>query len=93
MAHLTFHVSKLKLLLCDDQRPNQKHKVQLEVDAIEHKLVEIESIFWARQTCPRGKKIFGEIQGLPSSRNNMDEAYSLGPFAINGKQVWTWIGL
>jgi hypothetical protein len=40
-----------------------------------------------RQTYLRGKKIFGEIQGLSSSRNSMDEAYPLGPFAINGKQV------
>ncbi len=29
VAHPTFHVSKLKLFLCDEQRPYQKQKMQL----------------------------------------------------------------
>jgi hypothetical protein len=39
VAHLTFHVSKLKLFLEDDQRPDWKQKVQPEVDAIKHRLI------------------------------------------------------
>jgi outer membrane phospholipase A len=46
VAHPTFHVSKLKLFLQDDQRPNQKQKVQLEMDVIKHMLAtKIKSIF------------------------------------------------
>jgi hypothetical protein len=39
VAHLTFHISKLKLILRDEHRLNWKQKVGLEVNAIEHKLV------------------------------------------------------
>jgi hypothetical protein len=34
VAHPTFHVSKLKLFLHDNQRPNWKQKVQLKVDPL-----------------------------------------------------------
>jgi len=45
VVHLTFHVSKLKLLLRDEQRRYQKQKVWSEVHAIEHRLVvEIKNI-------------------------------------------------
>ncbi len=51
VAHLTFHVSNLKLFLHDEQRLDRKQKVQLNGDAIEHTLtVEIKGIFQARQT-------------------------------------------
>jgi hypothetical protein len=39
VAHPTFHVSKLKLFLWDNQRPNWKQKVQPKVDVIKHKLI------------------------------------------------------
>jgi hypothetical protein len=46
VAHLTFHVSKFKLFICDKQKPNWKQRVRLEVDAIEHKLAtEIKGMF------------------------------------------------
>jgi hypothetical protein len=52
VAHLTFHVSKLKLFLRDEQRPYQKQKVWSKVHAIEHRLVaEIKSILHTKQTC------------------------------------------
>jgi hypothetical protein len=45
VSHITFHVLKLKLFLRDEQRLDQKQRMQPKVDAIEHKLaVEIESI-------------------------------------------------
>jgi hypothetical protein len=60
----TFHVSKLKLFLSDDQKPNQKQKVRLKVDAIEHKLiVEIKGIFHARQTCLKSKEYLVKYKG------------------------------
>ncbi len=64
VAHLTFHVSKFKLFLQDDQRPNWKQKVWPEVDAIEHRLVaEIKSIFCANQTCFLGKEYLVKYKG------------------------------
>jgi hypothetical protein len=57
VAHPTFHVSKFKLILCDDQKLNHKQKVQLEVDAIEHRLAtKIEGILCARQTHLQSKE-------------------------------------
>jgi hypothetical protein len=35
VAHPTFHISKLKLFLNDEKKPNQKQKMWLEVDVIE----------------------------------------------------------
>jgi hypothetical protein len=39
VAYLTFHVLKLKLFLRDEQRLDQKQRMRLKVDAIEHMLV------------------------------------------------------
>jgi hypothetical protein len=39
VAHPTFHVSKLKLFIYDEQRPNQNQKVQSKIDAIERRFV------------------------------------------------------
>jgi len=39
MAHLTFHVSKLKLFLRNEKKPNWKQKMWLEIDVIEGRLV------------------------------------------------------
>ncbi len=50
-----YHVFHIDDLL-DGFNGAKYFKVQSEVDAIEHILVEIESIFQARQTCPKGKK-------------------------------------
>jgi hypothetical protein len=64
VAHLTFHVSKLKLFLCDEQRPNYKQKMSLEVNAIEHRLVvEIEGIHRTRQTSLKGKEYLVKYKG------------------------------
>jgi len=64
VAHLTFHVSKLKLSLRDEQRPYQKQKVWSEVHAVEHKLVvEIKSIFHAKQTCLQVKEYLVKYKG------------------------------
>jgi len=64
VAHPTFHVSKLKLFLHDDQTLNRKQKVQLEVDAIEHRLaVKSKSILHAKQTCLRGKEYLVKYKG------------------------------
>ncbi len=38
VAHPTFHISKLKLFLQDNQRPNRKQKVRPEMDVIKHRL-------------------------------------------------------
>ncbi len=38
VAHPTFHISKLKLFMCDEQRLYQKQKLRSEVDAITHSL-------------------------------------------------------
>jgi hypothetical protein len=57
VAHLTFHISKLTFILRDEHRPNRKQKVQLEVDAIEHRLVaKIKGIFHTKQTHLRSKE-------------------------------------
>ncbi len=49
VAHPTFHVLKLKLFLCDEQRPNQKQRVWSKVDAVEHRLAaKIENILHVR---------------------------------------------
>jgi len=49
VEHLTFHVLKLKLFLCDDRKLNQKQKMQLDVHAIEHRFaIKIKSIFCAK---------------------------------------------
>jgi hypothetical protein len=64
VTHPTFHVSKLKLFLSDDQKPNQKQKVRLKVDAIEHRLiVEIKGILCAKQTCLKGKEYLVQYKG------------------------------
>jgi hypothetical protein len=64
VAHLTFHVSKLKLFLCDEQKLDWKQKVQLEMDAIKHRLaLEIESIFPARQTHLRSNEYLVKYKG------------------------------
>lgn len=39
MAHLTFHVSKLKVFFRDEKKPNPKQKMWLEINAIEDRLV------------------------------------------------------
>jgi hypothetical protein len=39
MAHLTFHVSKLKVFFRDENKPNPKQKMWLEINAIEDRLV------------------------------------------------------
>jgi hypothetical protein len=57
VAHLTFHISKLTLFLCDEHRPNWKQKVRLEVDAIKHRLVaKIKGIFHTKQTHLKSKE-------------------------------------
>ncbi len=64
MAHPTFYVSKLKLFLTDDQKLNQKQKVRLKVDAIEHMLVvEIKSILHVKQTCLKCKEYLVKYKG------------------------------
>jgi hypothetical protein len=46
VAHLTFHVLKLKLFMCDDQKLNRKQKVWVDVNAIEHRFaVKINAYF------------------------------------------------
>jgi hypothetical protein len=39
MAHLTFHVSKLKVFFWNEKKPNLKQKMWLEINAIEDRLV------------------------------------------------------
>jgi hypothetical protein len=57
VAHPTFRISKLKLFLHDDQKPDWKQILQLEVDAIEHMLTtKIEGILCARQTRLQSKE-------------------------------------
>jgi len=57
VAHPTFNVSKFKLFISDDQKPNWKQKARPKVDAIEHMLVvEIEGTFRARQICVKRKE-------------------------------------
>ncbi len=64
VAHSTFHILKLKLFLHDEHRPYQKQKVQLNVDAIKHRLVaKIKNIFFARHTCFWGKKYLVKYKG------------------------------
>jgi hypothetical protein len=64
LAHLTFHISELKLFLHDEHRLNQKQKVLLVVDAIEHKFViEIKGIFRGKQTCFRNKECLLKYKG------------------------------
>jgi len=63
VAHLTFHVSKLKLFLPDKQRLDRKQRVQPKGDAIEHRLaIKIKGIFHARQTHLRGKEYLVNIR-------------------------------
>jgi hypothetical protein len=51
------------------------------VDAIEHKLTtEIKGIFHAKKTCLKGKDHLVKYKGF-----HHKEAYSLKPFAKNGK--------
>jgi hypothetical protein len=64
MAHLTFHVLKLKLFLCDEQRLDQKQKMRLKIDAIEHRLVvEIKGIHYARKTSLKSKEYLMKYKG------------------------------
>ncbi len=64
LGHSTFHISKLKFLLHDDHRPNQKQKVWLDVDAIEHKFViEIKGTLHVKQTCLRNKEHLVKYKG------------------------------
>jgi hypothetical protein len=56
VAHPTFHILKLELFLRGNQRVGWKQKVELEVDAIKHRLVvEIEGIFCVKKTRFRSK--------------------------------------
>ncbi len=65
VAHPTFHVLKFKLFLWNDQKLNEKQKVWLEVDAIEHKLTtEIKGIFCAKQTCLKSKEHLVKYKGF-----------------------------
>ncbi len=64
VAHPTFQVSKFKLFLFDEQRPNLKQSVQLEVSAIEHRLVvKIRNILCIRHTHFRGKEYLMKYKG------------------------------
>jgi hypothetical protein len=55
VAHPTFHVSKLKLFLYDNQRPDRKQNV-IESWPIDHWLAdEIKGILWTKQTHLKGK--------------------------------------
>jgi hypothetical protein len=64
VSHLTFHILKLKSLLCDGHKLNWIQKVWLEVNAIEHKLAaEIKGIFCARQTHLKSKKYLVKYKG------------------------------
>ncbi len=64
MAHPTFHASKFKLFLSDEQRPNLEQNVQPEVSAIEHRLVvKIKDILCARHTRFRGKEYLVKYKG------------------------------
>jgi hypothetical protein len=62
VGHLTFHVLKLKLFLCDDHKLNQKQKVQLDVNAIEHK----QKPTPCEANMPQRQGIFDQVQGLLS---------------------------
>jgi hypothetical protein len=56
VAHLTFHVLKLKLFMCDDQKLNRKQKVWLDVHTIEHRFaIKINDILCAKETHMKGK--------------------------------------
>jgi hypothetical protein len=92
VAHPTFHVLKFKLFLWDNQRPDQKRKVELKVDAIGHKLaIEIKNIFCVRQTHLRGKEYLVKYKGCLIRRQYGWSMFTR-PFAINGKQVWVRMG-
>jgi hypothetical protein len=64
VAHLTFHASKLKLFLCDEQRLDQKQRMRSKSDAIEHKFtIKIKGIFHPRQTHLKSKKYLVKYKG------------------------------
>jgi hypothetical protein len=64
VAHPTFHILKLKLFLCDEQRLDGKQRVQLEINVVKHRLAaKIENIFRARQTCLKCKEYLVKYKG------------------------------
>jgi len=64
MAHLTFHVSKLKLFKMDDKKPERKQKYHKGFNLMEHQLTaKIECILGAKQTQKCGKQYLIKWKG------------------------------
>jgi len=63
VAHLTFHVSKLKLFLHDEQRLDQKQRVLMPLNI---SLLLKSKAYLCEVNTPHKQRIFGEIQRFPS---------------------------
>jgi hypothetical protein len=64
MAHLTFHVSKLRLIYEDKKRKDRKQAYHPRFDLIEHKFVaEVKCILIVKQTKQIGKQYLVKWKG------------------------------